>query len=137
MSQQLQAFSITAPGFYGLNTQDSSLDLASGFALTANNCIIDQYGRVGARKGWTPAHSTLAALGSANVKVIAELITKDGTSYVLCAGNNKLFKLSGGVLSEVTFNGVGTAPTITADNWSTAYLDGSIFLSAWSCPSWF
>lgn len=127
MSQQLQAFSITAPGFYGLNTQDSSLDLASGFALTANNCIIDQYGRVGARKGWTPAHSTLAALGSANVKVITELITKDGTSYVLCAGNNKLFKLSGGVLSEVTFNGVGTAPTITADNWSTAYLDGDLY----------
>lgn len=127
MAQQLQAFSITAPGFYGLNTQDSSLDLASGFALVANNCIIDQYGRVGARKGWTPAHSTLAALGSANVKVITELITKDGTSYVLCAGNNKLFKLSGGVLSEVTFNGVGTAPTITADNWSTAYLDGDLY----------
>ena len=127
MAQKLQAFSITAPGFYGLNTQDSSLDLASGFALTANNCIIDQYGRVGARKGWTPAHSTLAALGSANVKVIAELITKDGTSYTLCAGNNKIFKLSGGVLSEVTFNGVGTAPTITADNWSTAYLDGDLY----------
>jgi hypothetical protein len=127
MSQQLQAFSITAPGFYGLNTQDSSLDLASGFALTANNCIIDQYGRVGARKGWTPAHSTLAALGTANVKTIAELITKDGTSYTLCAGNNKIFKLSGGVLSEVTFNGVGTAPTITADNWSTAYLDGDLY----------
>jgi hypothetical protein len=127
MAQQLQAFSITAPGFYGLNTQDSSLDLASGFALTANNCIIDQYGRVGARKGWTPAHSTLAALGTANVKVIAELVTKDGTSYTLCAGNNKIFKLSGGVLSEVTFNGVGTAPTITADNWSTAYLDGDLY----------
>lgn len=127
MSQQLQAFSITAPGFYGLNTQDSSLDLASGFALTANNCIIDQYGRVGARKGWTPAHSTLAALGTSNVKTITELIDKDGTSYVLCAGNNKIFKLSAGVLSEVTFNGVGTAPTITADNWSTAYLDGDLY----------
>ena len=53
MSQKLQTYSITAPGFYGLNTQDSSLDLASGFALVANNCIIDQYGRIGARKGWT------------------------------------------------------------------------------------
>jgi len=127
MAQQLQAFSITAPGFYGLNTQDSSLDLASGYALVANNCVIDQYGRVGARKGWTPAHSTLAALGTANVKTIAELIDRDGTSYTLCAGNNKIFKLSGGVLSQVTFNGVGTAPTITADNWSTAYLDGDLY----------
>ena len=50
MSQQIQTFSITAPGFYGLNTQDSSLDLASGFALNAINCVIDQYGRIGARK---------------------------------------------------------------------------------------
>lgn len=127
MAQVLQAFSITAPGFYGLNTQDSSLDLASGFALVANNCVIDQYGRVGARKGWTPAHSSIAALGTANIKTIAELIDKDGASYILCAGNNKLFKLSGGVLSEVTFNGVGTAPTITADNWSTAFLDGDLY----------
>lgn len=128
MAQQLQAYSITAPGFYGLNTQDSSLDLASGFALVANNCIIDQYGRVGARKGWAPAHSTLAALGTANVKTIAELITKTGTSYVICAGNNKIFKLSGNTLSELTFNGVGTAPTITADNWSSAFLNGKIYL---------
>jgi hypothetical protein len=43
MAQPIQTFSITAPGFYGLNSQDSSLDLASGFALVANNCVIDQY----------------------------------------------------------------------------------------------
>lgn len=127
MSQPVQTFSITAPGFYGLNTQDSSLDLSSGFALVANNCIIDQYGRVGARKGWTKAHSTLAALGTADVKMITELVDKDGTSYTLCAGNNKLFKLSSGVLTELTFNGVGTAPTITDSNWSTAFLDGDIY----------
>lgn len=127
MSQNLQTYAITAPGFYGLNTQDSSLDLSSGFALTATNCVIDQYGRVGARKGWTTAHSTLTALGTADVKTIAELIDKDGTSYTLCAGNNKIFKLVSGVLSEVTFNGVGTAPTITDSNWSTAYLDGDLY----------
>ena len=127
MSQQIQTYSITAPGFMGINTQDSSLDLSSGFALVANNCIIDKYGRVGARKGWTKAHSSLGALGSADIKTIAELIDKDGTSYTLCAGNNKIFKLSGGVLSEVTFNGVGTAPTITDSNWSTAFLDGDLY----------
>lgn len=127
MSQQLQAFSVTAPGFMGLNTQDSSLDLSSGFALVANNCVIDQYGRVGARKGWTKQHSYLSALDSADVKVITELVDKDGTSYTLCAGNNKIFKLASGVLSEVTFNGVGTAPTITDSNWSTAYLDGDLY----------
>lgn len=128
MSQQLQVFSITAPGFYGLNTQDSSLDLSSGFALVANNCIIDQYGRVGARKGWTKVNtSTPAALGSNPIKTITELVDKDGTTYTLCAGNKKLFKLVGTTLTELTFNGVGTAPTITDDNWSTAFLDGDLY----------
>jgi hypothetical protein len=127
MAQQIQAFSITAPGFFGLNTQDSSLDLDKGWALVANNCVIDQYGRIGARKGYTKQHSTLAALGTADVKVITELIDAAGNSYTLCAGNNKIFKLVGTTLSEVTFNGVGTAPTITDSNWSTAYLDGDLY----------
>jgi hypothetical protein len=128
MSQALQVYSITAPGFYGLNTQDSSLDLASGFALTANNAVIDQYGRVGARKGWTALNSSIPAnLGANDIKAIAELIDRDGTSYVLCAGNQRLWKYASGVLTQLTFNGVGTAPTITNDNWSTAYLDGDMY----------
>ena len=49
MSQALQSVAISAPGFFGLNTQDSPLDLQAGFALVASNCIIDQYGRIGAR----------------------------------------------------------------------------------------
>lgn len=127
MSQTIQTFSITAPGFYGLNTQDSSLDLASGFALVANNCVIDKYGRVGARKGWTAAHSTLAALGSNSVKAIGELITSGGTSYVIAAGNNKLFKLASGVLTELTYGGGGTAPTITDSHWQIASLNGTLY----------
>lgn len=127
MSQPIQTFSITAPGFYGLNSQDSSLDLASGYALVANNCVIDQYGRVGSRKGWSKLNSYNSTLGISSIKTITELIDRDGTSYTICAGNNKLFKLSSGVLTQLTFNGVGTAPTITADNWSTAYLDGDLY----------
>jgi len=53
MSEPLQIASISAPGFFGLNTQDSPLDLAAGFALVATNCIIDQYGRIGSHKGWS------------------------------------------------------------------------------------
>ena len=128
MSQQIQAYSITAPGFMGLNTQDSSLDLASGFALVANNCIIDQYGRIGARKGWTKVNSSTGNLGSNAVKSIGELITADGTSYTICAGNNKIFKLSGSTLTELTYGGGGSAPTITDSNWQMATLNGGIYL---------
>lgn len=128
MAQQLQTFSITAPGFYGLNTQDSSLDLASGFALVANNCVIDKYGRIGARKGWTPKHETLGALGTADVKMVAQLLTESGLQYTIAAGNNKLFKLVSGVLSEITYGGGGTAPTITDSNWQAATLNGCMYL---------
>lgn len=124
MSQLLERFSISAPGFYGLNTQDSPLDLAAGFALVAQNCILDQYGRMGARKGWAKVNTSTGNLGANNIGVIHELVQTDGSVTVLCAGNNKLFKLSGTSLVELTYGGGATAPTITASNWQCASLNG-------------
>ena len=127
MAQQIQTYAITAPGFYGLNTQDSSLDLASGFALTATNCVIDKYGRIGSRKGWQPRNDASEALGTADVKAIGELVIDDGTEYIVCAGNNKLFKLVGSTLTELTYGGPSTAPTITDSNWSITTLNGAAY----------
>ena len=53
MPSQLMAGSIVAPGFNGLNTQESGITLDSGWALTASNAVIDKYGRIGARRGWS------------------------------------------------------------------------------------
>jgi hypothetical protein len=107
MTQQLQLFSISAPGFFGLNTQDSPLDLASGFASIATNCVIDQYGRIGSRKGWSRVNSSSGALGANDIGVIHELVESDGTLTTLFAGNNKLFKLdSGNAVVELTYGGV-------------------------------
>jgi len=124
MAQPIETFSISAPGFFGLNTQDSPLDLASGFALVATNCVIDQYGRIGARKGWTRVNSSSGNLGANDVGVIHELVQTDGTLTVLFAGNNKIFKLSGTSVTELTYGGGGSAPTITASNWQCASLNG-------------
>ena len=63
MTQPLRTFSVQAPGFYGLNTQDSPLTLESGFAAIAVNCVIDQYGRIAARKGWDNVNTTLGFNG--------------------------------------------------------------------------
>jgi hypothetical protein len=128
MAQALQPYSINAPGFLGLNSEAPPLDLQAGWALTANNCVIDQFGRIGARKGWEPEHTTLAALGSADIKAIGQLVTNDGTEYTIAAGNNKLFKLAAGVLSELTYGGGGVAPTITDSNWSIDTLNGVLYL---------
>jgi len=125
MSKPLQSYSLSAPGFYGLNTEDSPLDLGAGFALVATNCILDQYGRIGARKGYTRVNSSSGNLGANDVGVIHELVQNDGTLTVLFAGNNKLFKLgASNVVTELTYGGGGTAPTITASNWQCASLNG-------------
>lgn len=128
MAEQLLAASISAPGFMGVNTQDSSVSLEAGFATKAHNCIIDKFGRIGARKGWTPKHSTNVDLGSNNVEAIGELIASDGTSYIIVAGNGALFKLNGSTLTKLTYGGGGSTPTIGANNWQMAPLNGVLFL---------
>ena len=128
MAEQLVGSSIAAPGFKGINTQDSSVTLESGFATIANNCVIDKFGRIGARKGWLAKNTTSTDLGSNPIQAIGELIGNDGTSYTICAGNNKLFRLSGTTLTTLTYGGGGTAPTITANNWQMAPLNGVLYL---------
>jgi hypothetical protein len=128
MVAKLLTTTIAAPGFKGVNTQDSSVTLEDGFATVANNCVIDKFGRIGARKGWVPSHAYNATLGTALVKSIDELITVAGVSYIIAAGNNKLFRLNGSTLTELTYGGGGTAPTITDSNWQMASLNGSLYM---------
>jgi len=128
MAEKILTTSISAPGFLGLNTQDSSISLESGFATVANNCVIDKFGRIGARKGWEPMHVSNADLGENDVQAIGELIDNSGNSYILFAGNNKLFKLSGSTVTTLTYGGGGTAPTISANHWQMAPLNGKMYL---------
>jgi len=128
MYAKLLTTTIAAPGFKGVNTQDSSVTLEEGFATIANNCVIDKFGRMGARKGWVPAHSYSEAIGTATIKAMDELITVSGDSYVIVAANNKIFKLVGSTLTELTYGGGGTAPTITDSNWQMASLNSCLYL---------
>lgn len=117
MAEQLLTGSIAAPGFYGLNVQDSSVQLSSGFALEANNCVIDKYGRIGARQGWTTVNSSAASTGS--FKAIYELVKDDGVT-VLSAANNKLYSGTTTLTELVVRNSTDTANlsyTISDDNW--------------------
>jgi hypothetical protein len=93
MSKALQVSSVSAPGFLGLNTQDPSLEISNGFAGIATNCVIDKFGRVGARQGYQKINTSSGALGANQITVIHELIQTDGTLTVLFFGNGKLFKL--------------------------------------------
>jgi len=88
----LQTTSISAPGFLGLNTQDSGVNLESGYATTANNCLIDKFGRLGARKGWQLKTTSTPIASGSTVDSIFEFKDVDSTVTILSAANNKLLK---------------------------------------------
>lgn len=116
--KQLQTVSVVSPGFFGLNTQDSSVTLSDNFATTADNCIIDKYGRLGARKGWTMlTTSGSSELNGASPSFMLEHINADDSEVVLSGGNAKLFSGGdAGALTDIT----PASYTITADNWKGA-----------------
>lgn len=120
MAEAITTSSIVAPGFQGLNTQDSTVTLESGFATQAENCVIDKFGRIGARKGWVPLNASSVALSTANVRTIVEVIKEDG-DVVISAGNNKLFTGTTTLTQLTVRNSTNTGDvsyTITDDHWS-------------------
>lgn len=123
---------VAAPGFYGLNSQDSSVSLGDGYATVATNCIIDKFGRIGSRKGWRTVNTTNTDLGSSSIKTITE-VRYDGGSYFISAGNNKLFVGEGTLVNTVVRNAddSGNATyTITDDHWQIASQPYDIGLTA-------
>ena len=92
MTSPLVPISLLSPGFLGLNTNDAKVGLDSGYATRANNCIIDQYGRLGSRKGYislTANQGTLTA--GSYLETIFEFNDNLGETYILSAGDGKLF----------------------------------------------
>lgn len=119
MAEQLLTGAIQAPGFSGLNIQDSTVQLTSGFALEAYNCVIDRYGRIGARKGWTKVNTDAVSTGS--IKAIFEFVKDDG-NVVISAANNHLYtgtdtlvqeRIFGANFHESTYAQSGTVITVT------------------------
>jgi hypothetical protein len=88
MAKPLQSIAIQAPGFYGLNTEDSPTALSEQFALDATNCVIDQYGRIGARKGWYYVTTT----NNDDIVSISEFVKEDGTTEVISASATAIYK---------------------------------------------
>ena len=121
MTKPLQTASIAAPGFFGLNTQESGITLDSGFALEATNCVIDRYGRLGARKGWT----LLAEQTDVALKGMHRFVDIDATEYFGVWSDDTFYIYSGGTLTEVTYNG---AQTLTEGNWQAVTLNDAAYL---------
>jgi hypothetical protein len=95
MAEQVNAATIAAPGFMGLNSQDSQVELEAGFASKATNCVIDKFGRIGSRKGWTPVNDYDSTLDDSPIEFMFELAI---------TGANALISYGGGSFWEGTNN---------------------------------
>ena len=124
MSQQrLQNLAVSAPAFFGINTEDSPIGMNPNFADIADNCVIDQKGRIGAREGWIEV-STNDVLGSSRgIEAVFEYTSFAGVTTVFSAGNNKIFTGTT-TLTEVTLPG---GYSISANNWKITSFNNDVY----------
>ena len=121
MAGPLNVVTVSAPGFYGLNTQESGITMPSQFALDATNCIIDKFGRIGSRKGWikysNPAEASITAITQANpCSITASGHNLETGEQVTITGVEGMTELNGNtytvtVVDSATFTLDGTDST--------------------------
>ena len=125
MAKGLATATIAAPGFLGLNTQESSIQLSSGFALTAQNCVIDRYGRIGARRGWQAVNESNEDLSTNNIEFLFEMVDPVDGNKLISGGNNKLFVGTTTLVTKTvrnTDNSGDVSYTISGNDWQAASL---------------
>jgi len=124
MSQQrLQNLAVSAPAFFGINTEESPIGMNPNFADIADNCVIDRQGRIGAREGYVPISTNDVVGSSRGLETVFEFTAFDGSIVVFSAGNNKIFHGTT-TLAEVT---MPSPYTISANNWKIVSFNNDVY----------
>jgi hypothetical protein len=114
---------VGAPGFLGINSELSPINMPEGFAAIADNAIIDNNGRVASRKGYRVLTSDNSDLGSAKINNIHEARYSDGSVLRFATGNDKFFTFAtDGTLTEIT------SGTPSGDDWQIVTLNDDTLL---------
>jgi len=132
MAQPQQNITISAPGFQGLNTEDSPLQQDPGFALVADNCVIDKFGRVGAREAFSQYTVTDAVPYSPN----GSMDTETKWVYQLGGGVIGTTRYDLGIVGHLQYNASGVL--IQEDYYIVEFDDdamGSISYPALATPA--
>jgi hypothetical protein len=123
MAKPLLTSTIAAPAFYGLNTQESEVGIQDGFALVADNCIIDKYGRLGSRKGFVTISTTLDSVAGANEGVnligLSNFQEITGEHTRISWSDSKFYKGT----TALTRLLPSTTDTLAEGNWQSAVLN--------------
>jgi hypothetical protein len=128
MVAPLRTASIQAPAFYGLNTMDSEVTLDPKFARSAENCIIDEGGRIGSRLGWQYVAQTATPATPVNLKGMHRFVDIDGLEYFGAWSDTDFYIKSGGNLNSVTYINTPAVNTVTEGNWQAATLNDAAYL---------
>jgi len=122
MAQQLSSINLVAPAFKGINTEDSPLAQDPSFAEVADNAVIDQRGRIAARKGLSVTTTNKTQLGTASLRAIKEFRDSGGNTKIFSVGNNKILSGTTTLADETP-----GSYTITADNWKMVNFNDNIY----------
>lgn len=112
MAQPLQSIDLIAPGFKGVNTEDSPIAQDPSFADIADNAVIDKRGRIASRKGINVLTTTKTVLGSDHLHRVHHFYDEDDNEVVFSTGNNKI--ITG---TTTLVDATPASYTITANDW--------------------
>jgi hypothetical protein len=118
MSQPLQSINLVAPGFKGVNTEDSPIGQDFSFADVADNAVIDKRGRIAARKGVNLFTTDRYWLGTDYVHNVHHFYDDAGNEEIFVTGNNAIFKATTTTTPNDTLVNITPAGyTVTGNNW--------------------
>ena len=112
MAQPLQSIDLIAPGFKGVNTEDSPIAQDPSFADIADNAVIDKRGRIASRKGINVLTTNKTVLGSDRIHRVHHFYDEDNNEVIFSTGNNKI--ITG---TTTLVDATPGSYTITANNW--------------------
>jgi len=130
MVAPLRTASIAAPGFFGLNTMDSEVTLNQNYARSAENCIIDEGGRLGSRLGWEYAYQT-SPLSTVDLKGMHRFLDIGGLDYFGAWSDTGFYvenPRGSKTLTSITYTNTPGVNTVTDGNWQAATLNDYAFL---------
>jgi len=111
----LETITIRAPGFAGLNTQDSPTSLPPEYASKADNCVIDKFGRVAARKGYNVL--TTSGNPAETIKSIGHYIDEAGNEAVYSATTVGIYTGVATMSSSLVVASEGNWQMLPMQNW--------------------
>jgi len=127
MPQMQRNLNIGGPGFAGLNTQDSPIELPVAFAAVANNCVIDSLGRIAARKGLAQYTQNPDILNGNPIEATESFTSEAGVEWLFACGDNKIFYQQLVSPFNLVVLTLPASVTVTGNNWQIQSLNDQVF----------